>query len=262
MAELKRRAERVFKTGDSDFATGDAFFLAAWEGSPDVTSATSTHGSEDMTSGTSITTHRSSRTRPTAAYRPLTPAGRLRLEAAAAAGRAPSGPESLNNALRCIAWGVPRLGGRYGAGDYGFYQIVQAPGYVVLYPEIGHDARIIPLDGRPHPLSHIRFWNGDSRGHWQGKTLVVDTTNFSETSNFMGAAEGLHLVERFTRVSPDTIRLSDDAGRPRDLDPVVVGPRCRSDSRASNSSSTCHEGNAAIMEGMLKAARADERERR
>ena len=77
-----------------------------------------------------------------------------------------------------------------------------------------HDARIIPLDGRPHSGPAIRNWLGDSRGHWEGDTLVVDTTNFSRRSNFRGAHENLHMVERFTRTSPDrleyTFTVSDD----------------------------------------------------
>src|SRR5438309_6027016 len=68
-----------------------------------------------------------------------------------------------------------------------------------------HEASIIPLDGRPHLPQSIRQWNGDSRGRWEGNTLVVDTTNFSPKSFFMGSTENLHLVERLTRVAPETI---------------------------------------------------------
>ena len=77
-----------------------------------------------------------------------------------------------------------------------YYQIVQSPGYVVVVMEAIHDARIIRLDtrldGRPHLPENIRTWNGDSVGHWEGQTLVVDTTNFSPQDNFMGSAENLH----------------------------------------------------------------------
>ena len=108
--------------------------------------------------------------------------------------------------LRCVSWGVPRLGGRYGSGDLSYYQIVQAPDHVVLYAETGHEARIIPLDGRPHVNAGLTQWNGDSRGRWDGATLVVETRNFSTKSFFMGAAERLTLVERFTRTGPDAIQ--------------------------------------------------------
>src|SRR5438270_819432 len=88
-------------------------------------------------------------------------------------------PKDLTTAIRCITAGVPRLGGRYGAGDFGYYQIVQAPGYVLLFLEVMHEARIIPVDGRPHLPQSVRTWEGDSVGRWEGRTLVVDTTNFS-----------------------------------------------------------------------------------
>ena len=106
---------------------------------------------------------------------------------------------------RCITTGVPRLGGNFGAGPYSYYQIVQTLGHAVLIMEAFHDARIIPLDGHPRLPERIRQWNGDSRGHWEGNALVVDTRNFSFSSFFRGAAEGLHLVERFTRTSDDTL---------------------------------------------------------
>src|SRR6185436_18777176 len=132
---------------------------------------------------------------------PLTPEARRRLSATEAKARFPAGPEDISGPLRCITFGVPRLGGNFGAGPYSYYQIFQTPGYVVLYPEIIHDPRIIPLDGRPHLPPSVRQWNGDSRGRWEGKTLVVDTTNFSPQSYYMGAGENLHLTERFTRIA-------------------------------------------------------------
>jgi len=85
------------------------------------------------------------------------------------------------------------------------YQIVQTPGYVTILMEIIHDARVIPIDGRPHLPPTVREWLGDSRGHWEGDTLVVDTTNFTGKSKFRGADENLHLTERFTRTDPDTL---------------------------------------------------------
>ena len=117
----------------------------------------------------------------------------------------PTDPEDLSLDRRCITFGTPRLGGNYVAGPYSYYEIVQTPEYVVLTTEFIHEAWIIPLDGRPHLPKAITCWNGDSRGHWEGQTLVVDTTNFSPKSHFMGSAENLHLVERFRRVDADTI---------------------------------------------------------
>ena len=259
VADLTRRAARIFTSGTADFAAGDAFFMAAWEDRQTFTSATSTHGAEEMTER-EFDHHTSLVVTPAdGRIPPLTAAAQRRREAAAAAGQRPEGPESLNNALRCIAWGTPRLGGRYGAGDYGFSQIVQSPGYVMIHYEIGHDARIIPLDGRPHPPSHVRFWNGDSRGRWEGTTLVVDTTNFSEKSNFMGAAEGLHLVERFTRISPDMITYQMTLDDPTTWTQPWTAemPLKQSDERLFEYG--CHEGNQEIIEGILRATRADER---
>src|SRR5260370_14982770 len=189
----------------------------------------------------------------------LTPAGRLRQTAAAAAAaaqhRAPS-PRDLGNALRCITAGVPQLGGRYGSGNLSHYQIYQTPEYVVLEMEVIHDARIIPLDGSPHLPQNVRTWNGDPRGHWEGQTLVVDTTNFSSRSTFMGSAENLHLVERFTRVAADEIRYEvtlDDAATL--TQPWSASVRWKQ-SQDTIYEYACHERNGRMMEDILRAARA------
>lgn len=92
----------------------------------------------------------------------------------------PAGPRDLSNPVRCITWGVPRLGGN--AFYTSHYQIVQTPDHIAIVQEVNHDVRIIPLDGRPQLSPGIRQWNGDSRGRWEGQTLVVDTTNFSPDS--------------------------------------------------------------------------------
>src|SRR3984893_654319 len=116
--------------------------------------------------------------------------------------------------VRCITRGVP--GGMFPAGCNNAYQIVQTPGYVVLRYEMIHEARVIPLDGRPHVGKDIRQWNGDPRGHWEGNTLVVDTTNFNDRGSIATSAatgrirgipqsEALHVIERFTRVDANTI---------------------------------------------------------
>lgn len=257
---LKRNASRLF-SGDNaaDFAAADNYFLAAWENRQTFKSATSTHGSEEMTErefdhNTSLVIDP-----PDGRIPPITADAQRRREKVIATGQRPAGPEDLNNALRCISWGVPRLGGRYGAGDYGFYQIVQATGYVLIYPEIGHDARIVPLDGAPHPPSHIRFWNGDSRGRWEGTTLVIDTTNFSAKSNFMGASDGLHLVERFTRVAADTIRYQMTLDDPTTWTRPWTAEMPLKASTEKLYEYACHEGNGEILSGILRASRADER---
>jgi len=133
---------------------------------------------------------------------PLTPEAEKRNAVAAEyRGLHPAdGPEDRPLAERCLLWaaaGPPMLPVGYNSN----YQIVQAPGYVVINVEMIHDARIIPLDGRPHLPSGVRLWLGDSRGRWEGNTLVVETTNFSNKTSFRGASEKMRLVERFTRVA-------------------------------------------------------------
>jgi hypothetical protein len=188
---------------------------------------------------------------------PMTAAGLARQAAADAAMLHPAGPEDLSTALRCITWGVPRLGGNFGSGPYSFYQIVQTPKTVVLLMEVAHEARIIPLDGRPHLPAGIRQWEGDSRGHWEGKTLVVDTTNFSANSFFMGSAGDLHLTERFTRVSPDMIRYEITVEDPTTWSRpwTAMLPLRRSDQNIYEFA--CHEGNDSVA-GILSGERAQE----
>ncbi|HYL37754.1 MAG TPA: hypothetical protein VEV17_17700 [Bryobacteraceae bacterium] len=137
---------------------------------------------------------------------PLTPEARQRLADRAAKQRGHEFDSYENRPLqeRCIVWaneGPPMLPAAYNSN----LQIVQGDGYVGILQEIIHDARMIPTDGRPHLDSGIRQWMGDSRGHWEGDTLVVDTTNFTSRTAFRGSTETLHVVERFTRVSDDTI---------------------------------------------------------
>lgn len=99
----------------------------------------------------------------------------------------PANPEELGLGNRCVARGLPRL-----SGPYNNLQIVQSPGFVVLTYEVAHDPRIIPLDGRPHLPPTMRQWMGDSRDHWEGDTLVIDTTNFTAKTSFQGSGENLH----------------------------------------------------------------------
>ena len=117
--------------------------------------------------------------------------------------------------VRCITRGVP--GGMFPAQYNNGYSIYQTPGYVVIVYEMIHDARVIPLDGRPHVGSHIRMWNGDPRGRWDGNTLVIDTTNYNDkgmiaTSAASGRARGvatsdqMHVVERITPLDKDTLK--------------------------------------------------------
>ena len=115
----------------------------------------------------------------------------------------PAGPETRGLAERCIAWGSagpPMQPTTYNSN----FQLLQTPDHVAIVNEMIHDVRIVPLDGRPHIASGVRQLLGDSRGHWEGETLVVVTANFTDKTRFRGSSPDLHLVERFTRVDEDT----------------------------------------------------------
>jgi hypothetical protein len=191
---------------------------------------------------------------------PWTAAGKRRNDAAAAARRAesPAGPEDLTTDMRCLTYGVPRLGFNNfnSAGPLGYHQIVQTQNYVVLLYEAIHEARVIALDRRTHLPASIRRWNGDSTGWWDGDTLVVDTTNFTPQQNVLGAGADLHLVERFTRAAADRIdyqlTLSDPAAWAA---PMTVMVHLKH-TTAPIYEYACHEGNAEIIRGVLAGARA------
>jgi hypothetical protein len=166
------------------------------------------------------------------------------------------GVQDLPVDTRCISFGMPRLAGVAGtpsAGIYAYYQIVQTSDYVVFFMEAVHEARIIPLDGRPHLSRSMGVWDGDSRGRWDGDTLVVDTTNFRPDLNFLGAAEHLHLTERFRRVNEGEldyeIRLEDATTWTRPWTAMVRLKR--TDEQLYEFG--CHEGNAEIIKGLLTA---------
>ncbi len=177
-------------------------------------------------------------------------------------------PEFMSMWDRCVSRGVP--GWVIPAGYNNAYQIVQTPGYVVIHAEMIHDARIIPLDGRPPLPESIRLLEGDSRGHWEGDTLVVETTNFTDrnwiaTSAASGRIKGvpqsaaLKIVERFTRVATDQIdyeaRIDDAAVFTR---PWTLAFPLMKDDEYRIYEYACHEGNRAV-EGILRGARYQER---
>jgi hypothetical protein len=261
VAELKQRAERLFHAGSgSDFAAGDNVFLAALANPAQFRNPNSTSFADGMTDR--VFDNRTSLIvdPPDGRIPPLTPAAlerqAKRPPAAVAAGTRPaSRVQDLNSAIRCITPGVPRIGGRYGAGDFGYYEIFQSPGYFVYFSEVMHEARIIPLDGRAHSPADVRGWLGDSRGHWEGKTLVVDTTNFSEKTNFMGSAENLHLVERFTRIAENEIRYEVTVDDPTTWTrPWTVMVRLYA-SKEPMYEYACHEGNQFVTAGILGGPR-------
>jgi hypothetical protein len=170
--------------------------------------------------------------------------------------------------VRCITRGVP--GGMLPAGYNNGYEIMQIPGYVVIVYEMIHETRIIPLDGRPHVGANIRLWAGDSRGRWEGNTLVVETTNFNDKGVIASSAaagrlrgiphsEELHVVERFTRISEDVINYSATVTDPKVYTaPWTVALPLNRDPDYKMFEYACHEGNLA-MANALSAGRARER---
>jgi hypothetical protein len=112
------------------------------------------------------------------------------------------GPEDATLAERCLTGGLPEFGG------ISFRRVVQTPGGISMFYDVGQGQgwqRNIVMDGSPHLPANIRQWYGDSRGHWEGNTLVVDVTNFSAKTDFQGARENLHLIERWTRTGPTSL---------------------------------------------------------
>ena len=185
----------------------------------------------------------------------LTPAGQQRAAMRSAArGRPAVTWEDRSLFERCVTRGLPRLPGGYNQN----LQILQTAEHVVILYEMMREARVIPLDGRPHLPAAVRLWHGDSRGRWEGDTLVVETTNFSPKNDFRGAGAGLRLVERFTRVDADTIdhevTISDPTTFTRAWTAAIPLQR----TEAPMYEYACHEGNYG-MEGIMAGARADER---
>ena len=164
-------------------------------------------------------------------------------------------PEVFPPGERCVNFGIPRLQ----AGYNSYTQIVQSPGYVTIMAEMAHDARIIPLDGRPHLPKHLRTWNGDSRGRWEGDTLVIETTNFSPKSDFMGSHENLRLTERLTRAGPDILDYEFTVDDPTTWTAPWTAMIPLKLKKELIYEYACHEGNAAIP-NMLRGHRFEERE--
>jgi hypothetical protein len=168
------------------------------------------------------------------------------------------GPEDLALTDRCVTRGLPQtwFPSEYNNG----FQIVQSADHVTIFYERLHEARVIPLDGRPHLTGQVRQWIGDSRGRWEGNTLVVDVANFGEQTSFRKSSTTLHLIERYTRVDPETVRVEvtvDDPStwtRPWTL--AVTGKKDPAYWQIFEYA--CHEGNYG-MRNMLSGARAEEK---
>jgi hypothetical protein len=167
-------------------------------------------------------------------------------------------PDALDMYDRCITRGLPHV--IFPTIYNNTSQIVQGPGYVAIRYEMIHDARVIPIDGGPHIPPTMRQYFGDSRGRWEGDTLVVDVTNFPTTMiNYRGATGDMRLTERFRRVSADTVRYEVTVTDPATFSrPWTAALHLRQDPKLVDVIEyACHEGNYA-MRNILSAARAEE----
>ena len=160
---------------------------------------------------------------------------------------------------RCILMAQEMIPMLPGAGEGNLLQIVQGPGYVALLHEIDHSTRVIPTDGRPHIPQNIREWQGDSVGHWEGSTLVIDTTNFTARTAFRGSGEKLHLVERFTRTADDAVTYQFTAEDPTTWAKPWTAEIPMTKTQGPVYEWACHEGNTMIST-ILRGARVQEEE--
>ena len=261
VAALQNKAHELFDNGNSDAAFGDTVFSSVLSNVNGSKSGfTSTDGQTgDYSSVWLVERNFDNRTSlitdpPDGRLPALTAEAQKRRAAAVAAReRLPKGPEDRSLSERCITFGAPRLG----AGYNSYYQIVQSPDSVAIVMETIHDARVIPLDGRPHLPSTVQTWLGDSRGRWEGDTLVVDTTNY-KAGAFMNASEKLHVIERFTRTGPDTLKYEVTVDDPATWAKPWSVMIPLSHSRDAIYEYACHEGNEGLV-GILAGARAEEK---
>jgi hypothetical protein len=188
---------------------------------------------------------------------PLTPEAQQRAAALAQARSEPADSvQDLGLNVRCLQWastGPPMLPFIFNNN----VQIFQTREYVAIYNEMIHSARIVPMHGRPHGT--VRQWMGDSRGHWEGRTLVVDTVNFNDKASFRGSDQNLHLVERFTRTGRDTIEYQFMVEDPSVWTQSWTAVIPMSATTGPIFEFACHEGNARSIEGILGSGRAEER---
>jgi hypothetical protein len=259
LSALKARAAKIFNP-EADAVFGDSLYLALLdENRPRQTFATGTYSQNWVPDR--YFERRTSLIEDPADGRlpPLTPqATQSRAARAAAQPSRARGASDLAVTDRCITFGFPDLFAAY----MSVYRIIQTPDDVVIQMEKIHDVRVIPLDGRAHVSPTIRQYLGDSRGRWDGDTLVVDTTNFHASGNPMGgyfryADEHLRLTERFTRVSDDTLRYEFTVEDPTVWTRPWTAAIYWKKSSGQIYEYACHEGNYSLR-GMLSASRAEE----
>jgi len=261
LAAMKRKARELF-SGDGDAAFGDSVFNAvlanisgAQSGYTSTDGETGDYGSawtveRDWDHRTSLITDP-----PDGRLPPMTPAGaKRRSDSEAAQNGVPAGPQDRLLQERCITYGSPSLVAGYASA----YEIVQGPDTVALTVEMIHDPRVIPVGASAHLPSAFKRWHGDSRGHWEGDSLVVDTVNYKLGAFMRISSERLHVVERFSRTEPDVLkydlRIEDPDTWTRPWSFTILLRRANHPMYEY----ACHEGNRGLA-GILAGARAQER---
>lgn len=268
VAALKARAAKLFN-GDGDAAFGDDIFINALKDAKDFKSYDKQVGNYNhfwivdrpIDNRTSLITDPADGKVP-----PYTAAAQKQVDAFLAKNKdisegvagnnnAAEGPEDFGLGHRCISFGVPRLG----AGYNSYFQIFQAKDYVAIYQETIHDYRIIPLDNRPHLPNDVRQWLGDARGHFEGDTLVVETTNFNDQQRFRNLSqEHMKVTERYTRVGPQTLEWSVTIDDPSVYTRPWTAKILLNGTKDQIYEFACHEGNEG-MSGALSGIRAQEK---
>jgi len=189
---------------------------------------------------------------------PLTSEAQQRMATRRGGGRdgGTDGPENRSSLERCITWGLPTaiLPGLYNNN----IRILQGPGYVAITHEMVHDTRIIPLDGRPGLSPKIHQWFGDSRGHWEGDTLVVETANFSDKTNYRGSGATLHMLEHFRRTGKNSVEYRLTVSDPTTWTKAWTIEEHMRTSEGDLYEYACHEGNYGLH-NILEEARDDEK---
>ena len=260
LADLKKRAQKLIDGGDAFFA--DELVLAALEGKTKFSSADTQTGNYDQTwLSERLWDNRTSLIIDPPDGRIPSPAAgaaeRARAQSAARQGRGPADrAQDLSLSTRCVSASTPNIR----AGYQSYFDITQGPGVVALRTEMIHDTRIFQVGAAPHLSSAIRQYHGDSRAHWDGDTLVVDTINFSN-AGFRGATDNLHLTEKFRRVAEDTLEyyltIDDPTGWSRPW--TLMIPLKKTGERMFEFA--CHEGNYGLR-SILSGARAQEQSTR
>src|SRR3954471_12922182 len=270
VAALQRAAAEIFD-GGGDAAFGDGVYQAALhnvlgkeKGFKSRDAATGNYNSfwvvdRTFEKRTSLITEP-----PAGRFPPLTPEAQKRRAAAAESRKQHpfDGPEDIDLGQRCISGSVPMLGAGLVAGYNNYFEIVQTPAAVAVKMEMRRDPRVIPISNRAPPPKNVHLWLGDPVGRWEGDVFVVETTNFRDDSpvGFGGASANMKVTERFSRVSPDTLKYELTVNDPTTWTKPWTAVLNLKQSKDQLYEYACHEGNEA-MSGTLGGERVKEKER-